>query len=52
MYDEAQRLLACHGPAVHLAYGTLFTAVRADVQGFEPSATSSLRGLRDARIGP
>lgn len=52
MYDEAQRLLACRGPAVHLAYGTLFTAVRADVQGYEPSATRSLRGLRDARVGP
>lgn len=51
MYDEVQRTLACRGPAVHLAYATLFTAVRADVQGYEPSATRSLRGLRDARIG-
>ena len=51
MYADVQRILACRGPAVHLAYSTLFTAVRADVQGFEPSATRSLRGLRDARIG-
>lgn len=51
LYDDAQRLLACRGPAVHVAYGTLFTAVRADVQGFTPSATRSLRSLRDARIG-
>jgi peptide/nickel transport system substrate-binding protein len=52
LYDQAQRVLACQGPAVHLAYGTLFTAVRADVQGFEPNATRSLRALRETRIGP
>jgi len=51
LYDDAQRILACRGPAVHLAYGTLFTAVRADVQGYQPNATRSLRGLRDASIG-
>ena len=51
-YNEAQAILACQGPAVHLAYGTLFTAVRADVKGFEPIATRSLRGLKDARIEP
>jgi peptide/nickel transport system substrate-binding protein len=52
MYDEAQRILACRGPAVHLAYGTLFTAVRADVQGYRPNPTRSLRGLREASIVP
>jgi peptide/nickel transport system substrate-binding protein len=52
MYDKVQRILACRGPAVHLAYGTLFTAVRADVQGFLPNPTRSLRGLRDASIVP
>ena len=52
MYDEAQRMLACRGPAVHLAYGTLFTAVRADVQGFQPNSTRSLRSLRETRAGP
>ena len=52
MYDDAQRRLACRGPAVHLAYATLFTALRADVQGFQPSALRSLRALRETRIGP
>jgi peptide/nickel transport system substrate-binding protein len=51
IYDDVQRLLACQGPAVHLVYGTLFTAVRADVQGFEPNPTRSLRALRQTRIG-
>ncbi len=50
LYDQAQRLLACTGPAIHLAYGTLFTGTRTDVQGFVPNPTRSLRGLRDARI--
>jgi peptide/nickel transport system substrate-binding protein len=52
MYDQAQRILACEGPAVHLTYGTLFTAIRADVQGYEPNATRSLRGLRDVHLAP
>jgi peptide/nickel transport system substrate-binding protein len=52
LYDDAQRSLACDGPVVHLAYGTLFTAVRADVQGYQPNATRSLRGLRDVSIAP
>jgi peptide/nickel transport system substrate-binding protein len=50
MYDQAQRILACTGPAIDLAYGTLYTAVRADVKGFEPIATRSLRYLRETRI--
>lgn len=52
LYDQAQRLLACTGPAIHLAYGTLFTGLRADVQGFTPNPTRSLRALRDTRIVP
>ncbi len=52
LYDQAQRILACQGPAVHLAYGTLFTAIRADVKGYQPNPTRSLRGLRDASIAP
>jgi peptide/nickel transport system substrate-binding protein len=52
LYDQAQKILSCQGPAVHLAYGTLFTAVRADVQGYQPNPTRSLRGLRDASIAP
>jgi peptide/nickel transport system substrate-binding protein len=47
MYDEAQRILACTGPIVTLAYGTLFAAVREDVQGFAPMPTRSLRTLRE-----
>jgi peptide/nickel transport system substrate-binding protein len=50
LYDQAQRILACQGPAVHLAYGTLFTAIRSDVKGYQPNPTRSLRGLRDASI--
>lgn len=52
LYDQAQRILACTGPAIHIAYGTLFTGLRTDVQGFTPNPTRSLRGLRDARIAP
>ncbi len=52
LYEEVQRDLACNGPVVHLAYGTLFTAVRADVQGFTPNPTRSLRGLREVSISP
>ena len=51
MYDEAQRTLACTGPTINLAYGTLFAAVRDDVQGFSPMPTRSLRTLREATIG-
>ena len=51
MYDRVQKILACTGPAMALTYGTLFTAVRDDVQGFQPLATRSLRGLRETRIG-
>jgi len=50
MYDEAQKLLACQGPIVTLAYGTLFSAVRDDVQGFAPLPTRSLRTLRDTTV--
>ena len=32
---RSRQKLACDGPAAHLAYGTLFTAVNAKVQGFE-----------------
>ena len=51
LYDQAQRFLACQGPVVHLAYGTLFTATRSTVSGFTPVATRSLRGLRETSIG-
>jgi len=49
-YQQAQRILACTGPVVHLAYGTLFTALRSDVSGFQPMATRSLWYLREATL--
>jgi peptide/nickel transport system substrate-binding protein len=51
IYDKVQTELACTGPVMHLAYGTLFSAVRDDVTGFAPMATRSLRTLRDAQLG-
>lgn len=52
LYDEAQRILACTGPAIHIAYGTLFTAERDALQGFRINPTRSLRGLRQATLAP
>ncbi len=51
LYDEAQRMLACDGPVLHLAYGTLFAAERSAVQGFQLNPTRSLLGLRDVTVG-
>ena len=51
IYDAAQRILACQGPIMHIAYGTLFAAVREDLQGFAPMPTRSLRTLREATLG-
>jgi peptide/nickel transport system substrate-binding protein len=51
IYDAAQKILACQGPIMHIAYGTLFAAARDDLQGFAPMPTRSLRTLRDARVG-
>jgi peptide/nickel transport system substrate-binding protein len=50
IYDDVQRTLACTGPVVHLAYGTLFAAVRDNVEGFAPMATRSLRALRATKL--
>jgi peptide/nickel transport system substrate-binding protein len=50
IYDAAQKILACQGPIIHVAYGTLFAAARDDLQGFAPMSTRSLRSLRDARL--
>jgi peptide/nickel transport system substrate-binding protein len=52
LYDQAQRILACQGPVVHLAYGTLFAAMRDSVQGFRLNPTRSLLGLRDVSMAP
>ncbi len=44
-YDEAQRIIACDGPAIFVAYGQLFSAAGAGVQGFEIMANRSLGSL-------
>ncbi len=46
IYDDLQKQLACTGPIVHIAYGTLFTGLRDNVQGFVQLPTRSLRPLR------
>ncbi len=51
LYFDAQAILACTGPAMPIAYGTLTSAVRDNVQGFTPIATRSLRTLRDTQLG-
>ncbi|HEY8382046.1 MAG TPA: ABC transporter substrate-binding protein [Microvirga sp.] len=47
-YDQVQKRLACSGPAAHLTYGTLFSASRPNLQGYEVMANRSLMTLRDA----
>ncbi len=51
IYDQAQAILACQGPIMHIAYGTLFAAVRGELKGFAPMPTRSLRTLREATMG-
>ncbi|MEJ1160172.1 ABC transporter substrate-binding protein [Prosthecomicrobium sp. N25] len=46
-YDAVQKALACSGPIVHLTYGQLFTALRANVTGFEIVANRSLSYLAE-----
>ncbi len=46
-YAKAQGILACDGPVMHVAYGQLFTAMRANVNGFEIIANRSLSMLAD-----
>jgi len=48
MYADVQKALACEGPVAHLTYGQLFTALRANVQGYEIMANRSLSYLRGA----
>jgi peptide/nickel transport system substrate-binding protein len=50
IYGEAQQMLACQGPIAHLAYGTLFAAVRNNVKGYELIATRSTRYLREVSL--
>ena len=50
-YDRVQGVLACQGPAAHLTYGTLFSAARPTLTGYEVMANRSLVTLRDATLG-
>ncbi len=50
IYDEAQKILACQGPAAILDYGTLFTAVSDHVQGYQVLPTRSMAELRDTKL--
>ena len=47
-YDKVQKKLACSGPIAHLTYGTLFSAMRDKLQGFETMPNRSLLMLRSA----
>jgi peptide/nickel transport system substrate-binding protein len=51
-YDEVQKKLACTGPISHLAYGTLFSATRGNLQGYDVMPTRALVTLRDATRRP
>jgi peptide/nickel transport system substrate-binding protein len=44
-YDRLQAILACTGPAAHLTYGQLFTAMRSNLLGFDIIANRSLSTL-------
>jgi peptide/nickel transport system substrate-binding protein len=50
IYREVQQILACEGPVVHVVYGTLFSAMRDNVDGFQQIPTRSLRYLRNVTI--
>ncbi len=50
IYEELQSLLACEGPIAHINHGTLFSAHRGEVEGFQQIATGSLRYLRNATL--
>jgi peptide/nickel transport system substrate-binding protein len=47
-YDKVQKKLACSGPVAHLTYGTLFSAMRDKMQGYEVMPNRSLSTLRGA----
>ncbi len=52
LYDRLQMKLACSGPIAAIAYGTLFSAARAELKGYEIMANRSLVSLRDASLSP
>ena len=47
-YDQVQKKLACSGPVAHLTYGTLFSAMRDKLQGYDVMPNRSLMTLRSA----
>ena len=49
-YAELQEQLACTGPVVHVAYGTLLTGIRDNVSGFVQMPTRSLSSLREVTL--
>ncbi len=49
-YAELQRVLACEGPVAHVAYATLFSGVRENVDGFRQMPTRSMRYLRETSL--
>jgi peptide/nickel transport system substrate-binding protein len=50
-YEEVQKELACQGPVAHLAYGTLFSAARQNLQGYDILANRQLSTLKNASVG-
>ena len=50
IYNQLQTILSCQGPAVTPAYGTLFSAVRDNVSGFQQVPTRSLIYLREVEL--
>ena len=50
LYKQAQAALACQGPVAHLAYGTLFTAMRSNVSGYEMMGNRATRYLKQADV--
>src|SRR5690606_15325066 len=50
IYDDLHQRLACEGPIAHLVYGTLFTAVADEVDGYQQLPTRSLRYLREVTL--
>jgi peptide/nickel transport system substrate-binding protein len=51
-YDEIQKKLSCTGPVAHLTYGTLFSAARNALQGYEVMPNRSLVLLRETTLRP
>jgi ABC-type dipeptide transport system, periplasmic component len=49
-YDQVQKTLACTGPVAHLTYGTLFSAMRDKLKGYEVMPNRSLVTLKDASL--